>query len=37
VRAAGPAPPLEDAAHSAPIEELLGSLHDALPARLFQS
>jgi urease accessory protein len=29
--------PLDRAAHSAPVEELLGALHDALPARLFQS
>jgi urease accessory protein len=28
---------VEDAAHSAPIEELFANLHDALPARLFQS
>jgi len=28
---------LDHAAHSAPIEELLGTLHDSLPARLFQS
>lgn len=28
---------LDDAAQPSPIEELLGSLHDALPARLFQS
>ncbi len=35
--AAAAARPLEAAASSAPIEELFGSLHDALPARLFQS
>jgi urease accessory protein len=28
---------VDDAAHSAPIEELYANLHDALPARLFQS
>lgn len=28
---------LDDAAHSAPLHELFGNLHDALPARLFQS
>lgn len=28
---------VDDAAHSAPIEELFANLHDALPARLFQS
>jgi len=29
--------PLDAAAQPSPIEELLGSLHDALPARMFQS
>ena len=28
---------VDDAAHSAPLEELFGALHDELPARLFQS
>jgi urease accessory protein len=28
---------LDEAAHSAPVEELFANLHDALPARLFQS
>lgn len=28
---------VDDAAHTSPIEELLGALHDQLPARLFQS
>jgi urease accessory protein len=28
---------LDQASHSAPIEELYANLHDALPARLFQS
>jgi len=28
---------LDDAAHSAPLHELFGNSHDALPARLFQS
>ncbi len=37
VLAACAARPLEQAAHSAPIEELFGTLHDALTARLFQS
>jgi len=28
---------VDEASHSAPIEELYANLHDALPARLFQS
>jgi urease accessory protein len=37
VLAACAARPLERAAHAAPIQELFGTLHDTLPARLFQS
>jgi urease accessory protein UreF len=32
-----PARALDDAATTAPLEELFGMFHDALPARLFQS
>ncbi len=37
VLAACAARPLADVAHSAPIQELFANLHDALPARMFQS
>ena len=37
VQGACAARPLERAAHAAPVQELCATLHDTLPARLFQS